>query len=542
MADANDTQPSHLAPQRYVFDSEDSDILCVARISDHYFILTTTGIYVVASSSVHAVVMAVGCDADTPVISFHGADDANRIEYIPYKNATYIQYCRTSDTLDIVYDCGRRAVSVDTSYTESSAADGGTQNMLKEYRPSYDIPPRFANAQFLRVWNDSGVYIAVSPSKKQVVFHDCDHADRMRIYYMDDDNPNVKYDTYTNFVWCEEHRAVLGVFHITAKAQSGWCVVLFLEHNAAPIVSNFIFTLDYPMTSVPWVSFAGGSDDILYVFCANKRPGATTDVIENGICLTSFLRNSVRNYDPPFARRVRIEDDADLVNLSIRDILGRVRTVPANVSSSFRFLKPPPKAPKAPTTEKTLSPISPDPLMNETHVQSSSYIHYLKWIVENYGNICSEYVRFYDKESYTIPIYNSRTSMTVDFNRFYGADTTEPSQYIFQKLSLMTGCVYERVYELSYMPDRIVEKYVVGVNPVSSVKIRRLNRIIVALGYPIARDHFVYNTPYMYFRFRADAIHARPKAYWERAYGLLNSAEGVELLPWLFINLFMPPC
>jgi hypothetical protein len=249
--------------------------------------------------------------------------------------------------------------------------------------------------------------------------------------------------------------------------------------------------------------------------------------------------------EPTFPKRVRIEDDADLVHLSIRDIVGHVRTIPAKVE--FRFLKPPASRsdpPPANCSEPVASRSDPPPATpEEVRVQSSSYVDYLKWIVDNYDDFRGngEYILFYDKDTYTIPIYNSNTTITVNFQKFYGKDTTEPMNYVFQKMSLTTGYIYERVYEYSTTtPYRIIEKYVIGTSTVSNLRRTRLNRIIVAIGYPVARDHYVYHTPYMYFRFRAELLYCRPKSYWERAYSLLNSTEGVELIPWLFLNLCSP--
>ena len=536
-----DTDVMNTEPRRYVFQSEYADIHGIYRISNHYFILTSSGIYVVSVETTNAVIDDdAGRDLTSslsPTISFQWGEG---MEYIPYRHATYIQYHRASDTLDIVYERYTRAVSVETSYIET--ADG--RRILKEYRPSYDIYAPFANRvyQFMRVWNNRGIYVTVYDHKKQVVIRECDDPEQMRIYYID---PEIDYDRHTNFVWCEDYQAILGVFHITVKARSGWCVFLFLEHIATPVMADFIFTLDYPMTSPPWVSLE--SDDRLYVFCVNKHVAEdTTDVVENGIDLTSFLNACVRMYgigEPTFPKRVRIEDDADLVHLSMRDIVGRVRTIPAKVE--FRFLKPPASRsePVAIRSEPVAIRSEPVATPEEVRVQSSSYIDYLKWIVDNYDDFRGngEYILFYDKDTYTIPIYNSNSAITVNFQKFYGKDTTEPMNYVFQKMSLTTGYIYERVYEYSTTtPYRIIEKYVIGTSIVSNLKRTRLNRIIVALGYPIARDHYVYHTPYMYFRFRADVLYCRPKSYWERAYCLLNSAEGVELIPWLFLNLCSP--
>jgi len=524
-----DTDVINAEPRRYVFQSENADIQGIYRIADHNFILTSAGIYVVSTEATNAVIDDDAHDVpvSSPMISFQQGEG---MEYIPYKHATYIQYHRASDTLDIVYDNYKRAVSVETSYVES--ADG--RRMLKEYRPSYDIYAPFANRvyQFMRVWNNRGIYVTVYDHKKQVVIRECDNPEQMRIYYVD---PEIDYDRHTNFVWCEAYQAIVCVFHITVKAQSGWCVFLFLEHIATPVMADFMFTLDYPMTSPPWVSLE--SDDRLYVFCANRHD-AKTDVVENGIDLAAFLKACGHMYgvgEQTFPRRVRIEDDADLVHLSIRDIVGRVRTVPAKIV--FRFLEPPQVASHRDVPAEGIQATL------EMRVQSSSYIDYLKWIVDNYDDFRGngEYVLFYDKDTYTIPTYNSTSVIHVDFKRFYSSDMTEPLHYVFQKLSLMTGYVYERVYEYSTMiPYRIVEKYVLGATAVSSLKRTRLNRIIVALGYPIARDHYVFYTPYMYFRFHVDVLYCHPKSYWERAYNLLNSAEGVELIPWLFLNLCNP--
>ena len=510
---------------RYEFHSDDGAIMTgLFRSSQHYFVLTSEGIYVFPE----------GVSFDRRM--------SQEVQYAPYKNATYIQYVPSSDTLDIVYGGAEtRMTSVDVRYVE----DVGDHPKLNEYRPSTTIEPPYNTSayQFLRVWNGRAVFISIS--RRSIILHDVSDIRHVTSYSIPE---TVDYCAVSTFAWCESVQAIIGLFHVRVHAdggsKTGWCVALLQEHTRQLVMADFIFTLDYPMTLRPHLSVEG---TMLYVFCICQRgkgfTGLTgvTEVTEVRVELRHFLEHCIRTYGrytPAFPTVVRPMDDADMSHLSLKDLYGNLFASPARVS--FAFLKPPSQT----GTPKEAIPTLP--VSRTSVVQSSAYIEYLKWIVDNYDSAkgTCDTVLFYDKSTFTVPLHNTSLTLTVDFHRFYGDDaTSDPVRYAFQHGSLETGRVRERIYELSSplleptVSLRVEEKQVPSTTVISVVKRMRLNRIIVAIGHPIARDHIVYYTPHMYFRLSADVIWSRPKAYWVRAFHLLNSVEGVELLPWLFLNL-----
>jgi len=177
-------------------------------------------------------------------------------------------------------------------------------------------------------------------------------------------------------------------------------------------------------------------------------------------------------------------------------------------------------------------------------IRDSSYINYLKWILDNYYNMEIKTVIFYHDFMITIPYNLADRDYNHTINLLEFSKNAKNYSIPFKKINLFSGNQYVRRLDFNgrFMNSKNLDKlhdsrldYLTKIDKIESITKDKITNILVILG--ISKKEIVWS-PYMYYKIDMELLREMPFEYFKKVFDIFNRDLSLKpIMKYLFYTI-----